>query len=189
MHVVVETERLLLRRFTSADVDVLVELDSDADVMLRINGGRPTRRDEVEHDILPAFLAYYERGDAYGFWAVIERATGDVLGWVHFRPGKGHPSDEPELGYRLCRAAWGKGYAAEASIAVIDRGFQHFGVRRVVAETMAVHAQSRRVMEKAGLRFVRTFHQPWPDPIPGDEHGDVEYAITREEWEGRTQAP
>ena len=38
-------------------------------------------------------------------------------------------------------------------------------------------------MEKAGLAFVRAVHQPWPDPIPGDEHGDVEYALTREEWE------
>jgi hypothetical protein len=37
-------------------------------------------------------------------------------------------------------------------------------------------------MEKAGLRFVRAFHQEWPDRIPGDEHGDVEYAISREEW-------
>jgi RimJ/RimL family protein N-acetyltransferase len=47
---------------------------------------------------------------------------------------------------------------------------------------MAVHTGSRRVMEKAGMRPVRTFHADWPDRIPGDEHGDVEYAITREEW-------
>lgn len=37
-------------------------------------------------------------------------------------------------------------------------------------------------MEKSGLRYVRAFRQEWPDPIPGDEHGDVEYAVTREEW-------
>jgi RimJ/RimL family protein N-acetyltransferase len=47
---------------------------------------------------------------------------------------------------------------------------------------MAVNGASRRVMEKAGLRYVRTFHQPWPDRIEGDEQGDVEYALTREEW-------
>ena len=182
MHVVAETERLILRRFTAADADHLFELDSDPDVMLHITGGRPTPCDEVESDILPAFLAYYERGDAYGFWAVVERATGDFLGWMHFRPGDGHPGDEPELGYRLRKAAWGKGFAAEAGVALIDRGFAEFGVRRVVAETMVVHTGSRRVMEKAGMRLIRTFHQPWPDPIPGDEHGDVEYAITREEW-------
>jgi RimJ/RimL family protein N-acetyltransferase len=53
----------------------------------------------------------------------------------------------------------------------------------VYAETMAVNRGSRRVMEKSGLRLVRTFHQSWPDRIEGDEHGDVEYALTRAEWE------
>jgi RimJ/RimL family protein N-acetyltransferase len=48
---------------------------------------------------------------------------------------------------------------------------------------MTVNTASRRVMEKAGLRYVRTFHQEWPDRIDGDEHGDVEYALTRAAWE------
>ena len=183
MHVVLETERLILRRFTADDVDNLVELDGDPEVVFRITGGVTTPREEVETDVLPAFLAYYDRGDAYGFWAAVERETGDFLGWFHFRPGEGHPDDEPELGYRLRRSAWGKGYAAEGSRALIDRGFSQLGVRRVVAETMVVHGASRRVMEKAGMTVARTFHQDWPYPIPGHEHGDVEYEITREQWE------
>ena len=183
MDVVLETERLILRRFTADDVDNLVELDGDPEVVFRITGGVTTPREEVETDVLPAFLAYYERGDAYGFWAAVERETGDFLGWFHFRPGEGHPDDEPELGYRLRRSAWGKGYAAEGSRALIDRGFSQLGVRRVVAETMVVHGASRRVMEKAGMTVARTFHQDWPYPIPGHEHGDVEYEITREQWE------
>ena len=48
---------------------------------------------------------------------------------------------------------------------------------------MVVNTGSWRVMEKSGLRFVRNFVMPWPDRIEGEEHGDVEYAITREEWE------
>ena len=182
MIVVLETERLTLRRFTPDDVDLLAELDSDPEVMFRITGGRTTPRDEIETDVLPAFLSYYERDEGYGFWAAIERATDEFLGWFHFRPAPGHLRDEPELGYRLRRSAWGKGYASEGAIALIDKGFRELGVRRVVAETMVVHAASRRVMEKAGMRLVRIFHQDWPDRIPGDEHGDVEYAITREEW-------
>jgi RimJ/RimL family protein N-acetyltransferase len=87
-----------------------------------------------------------------------------------------------ELGYRLRRDSWGKGYATEGSIALIRKGFTELGVHRVFAETMAVNVGSRRVMEKAGLRYVRTFHQDWPERIPGDEHGDVEYALTRAEW-------
>lgn len=180
--VFLETQRLTLRRFTPDDVDLLADLDSDPDVMFWITGGRTTTREEIERDVLPAFVSYYERYDGYGFWAAIERATGEFLGWFHFRPAPGHPVDEPELGYRLRRSAWGKGIATEGSIALIDKGFRDHGVRRVLAETMAVHDASRRVMEKAGMRLVRTFHQDWPDKIPGDEHGDVEYAITREEW-------
>jgi RimJ/RimL family protein N-acetyltransferase len=48
---------------------------------------------------------------------------------------------------------------------------------------MVVHEASRRVMEKSGLRVVRVFHADWPDRIPGDEHGDVEYALDRADWE------
>ena len=91
--------------------------------------------------------------------------------------------DEPELGYRLRAASWGLGYATEGSRALVDLAFRELGAERVFAETMAVNTASRRVMEKAGLRYVRTFHQEWPDRIEGDEHGDVEYALTRAEWE------
>jgi RimJ/RimL family protein N-acetyltransferase len=56
-------------------------------------------------------------------------------------------------------------------------------MRRVFASTMVVNVASRRVMHKAGLKFVRVFHQDWPVRIPGDELRDVEYALTRAEWE------
>ena len=174
---------MVLRRFTEADMDDLFELDRDPDVMYFINGGRPTSRDEIENDILPAFLEFYERFEGYGFWAAIEKSTGEFLGWFHFRPAQGRPLDEPELGFRLRKSAWGRGFATEGSRALIRKGFTELGVRRVVAETMVVHAASRRVMEKAGLKLVRVFHQEWPDHIEGDEHGDVEYALNRADWE------
>jgi RimJ/RimL family protein N-acetyltransferase len=183
MHVFLETERLLLRRFTEDDVDDLVELDSDPEVMRYITGGLPTSREEIEREVLPAFLAYYQRYPGYGFWAVVEKSSGDVLGWFHFRPEDPERPDEVELGYRLHRSAWGKGYATEGSRALVAKGFADLGVKRVYATTMVVNVASRRVMEKAGLRFVRTFHQPWPYPIEGEEAGDVEYALSRAEWE------
>lgn len=186
MHVYLETERLILRRFAPDDLDALVALDADPAVMRYINGGRPTTREDMRDDYLPHWLAYYERGDAWGFWAAIERATGAFLGWFHLRPQAGtDPDDEPELGYRLVRSAWGKGYGTEGSRALIDKAFSELGARRVYAATMAVNEGSRRVMEKAGLRFVRAFHADWPDRIEGEEHGDVEYALTREEWEAQ----
>lgn len=182
MEIFLETERLVLRRFTGDDVDELVELDGDPDVMHYINGGRPTPRDEIENDYLPAFLGYYERFAGYGFWAAVEKSTGQFVGWFHFRPAPGTPEDEVELGYRLRKSAWGKGYATEGSRALIHKGFAELGVRRVFAETMVVNVASRRVMENAGLKYVRTFHQGWPDYIEGQEEGDVEYALLRSEW-------
>jgi RimJ/RimL family protein N-acetyltransferase len=178
-----ETDRLRLRQFTRDDADLLVELDSDPQVMHYITGGRTTTRQEIVEDYLPTFLAYYRRYDGFGFWAAEERATDRFVGWFHLRPpDPDHPLDV-ELGYRLRRDVWGRGYAVEGSRALIAKAFAEFGARRVNAETMAVHVASRRVMERSGLRFVRTFVQDWPDAIPGDEHGDVEYALTREEWE------
>lgn len=185
MDVLLSTQRLTLRRFTPDDVDLLADLDSDPAVMFRITGGAPTPRQEIVDDHLPAFLAYYQRGDRWGFWAVEETASGEFVGWFHLRPGDGHPDDDPELGYRFRKAFWSKGFATEGSVALIDRAFAECGASRVRAETMAVHAASRRVMEKAGMRLVRSFHADWPVRIPGDEQGDVEYAITREEWESR----
>lgn len=90
--------------------------------------------------------------------------------------------DEAELGYRLRRAAWERGFATEGGRALIDRAFARQGVERVRAQTMAVNVRSRRVMEKLGMRHVRTFHEHFDDPLPGTGHGEVEYAMTRAEW-------
>jgi RimJ/RimL family protein N-acetyltransferase len=174
---------LVLRRFTESDVDFLCELDGDPKVMRFITGGRPTPREVIRDETLPRFLRAYERFEGFGVWAAIERSSVEFLGWFEFFPPDGRGPEEAELGYRLRRFAWGKGYATEGSRALIRKGFTELGVRRVVAETMAVNAASRRVMEKAGLTHVRTFHQEWPWRIEGDEHGDVEYALTRADWE------
>ena len=173
------TDRLELREFTAGDLDALVELDSDPEVMHFITGGRPTSRAEMRDEVLPHWMAFYRRGEGFGFWAALDRGTGRFLGWFHLRPAGAKGA---ELGYRLRRDVWGRGYAGEGSRALVDKAFRELGVDRVYAETMAVHTASRRVMEKAGLRYVRTFHADWPDRIPGDEHGDVEYALTRAEW-------
>ena len=181
--ILLRSERLVLRRFTTADVDLLVELDADPQVMRYINGGHATPREQIAGDVLPAWLAWYERAGGHGFWAAIERRSGEFLGWFHLRPGRGVTDDEPELGYRLRAAAWGRGLATEGSRALVDLAFARLGARRVTGSTMAVNQASRRVLEKVGMRVVRSFHAAWDDAIPGGELGDVEYAITRQQWE------
>ena len=181
-----ETTRLRLRDFCPADIDELHALHNDPEVMRLLTGGAPVSRAEIERE-------YHDRFLAYDYWAVTDRATGAFFGWVGLHASRvggvtGGVADEPGdtwLGYRLHRRAWGSGYAVEASRTIIDAGFREHGVLRVRATTMAVNTRSRRVMERVGLRYVRTYHEEWDDPLPGTERGEVEYALTRAEWASR----
>jgi RimJ/RimL family protein N-acetyltransferase len=107
------------------------------------------------------------------------------------RPAEDSAHDEAELGYRLCKSAWGNGYATEVSRALIRRGFTELGMRRVVATTDRVNYASRRVMEKSGLTHVRTFRfdDPWPHLPEGPEQDGVDYALTRAEWDRQEGIP
>ena len=196
MRVFLETERLILRQFTEDDVENLVELDSDPEVMRYLNGGIPTPREVVEQSILPRFLSYYEPYDGFGVWAAIEKASGEFIGWFGFRPHDERRPNEVELGYRLRRSAWGKGYATEGAQALICKGFTALGVHRVTANTYEHNAASRRVMEKVGMTLVRRYrptldelttetsnHQSADSVWDGDE---VEYALTMADWEHNT---
>lgn len=178
-----ETERMVLRELTAADVGEVFRLTNDPAVMRYINGGRPTSLEEVRAKIMPKYLQRYVRFDGQGNWAAIGRESGEFLGLFNFRPDAVDAVDDFELGYRLHRSAWGRGLATEGALALVRTGFTELGLNRAWAQTMTVNTGSRRVMERAGLRYVRTFHTEWADgPIEGSEHGDVEYAITKQQW-------
>ncbi|WP_326697211.1 GNAT family N-acetyltransferase [Streptomyces sp. NBC_01754] len=178
-----ETDRLVLRAFTTADTDHLLALDNDPEVMRFINGGRPTNREAIETRTLPRLLHDFSCWGTRGYWAAQEKITGIFLGWFEFRPLEEHRPAVVELGYRLNQAAWGHGYATEGARALIHKGFTDLEVERVTANTMAVNTRSRRVMEKSGLSFVRNFTGDWPEAIEGSDHGEVEYELNRTEWE------
>jgi RimJ/RimL family protein N-acetyltransferase len=185
MHIILETPRLALRQFTEDDVDDLFNLNSDPEVMRYLTGGKPTPREEIRDQFIPFHLAVYERLDRLGTWAAESTASGEFLGWFHFRPGPGSDITNIDLGYRLRRSAWNKGYATEGSRALISLGFTGLGVRRVFAHAMTVNAASRRVMEKCGLTPVGTTPYEGTFTIEGADQGEVEYALTKPEWEAR----
>ena len=181
MQIFLETGRLRLRQFTAADEDNLFELNSDPEVMRYISGGEPTPRAQIRDEILPFHSRYYEKFPGFGTWAAEARPTGEFLGWFHFRSSDGGA----DLGYRLRRAAWSRGYATEGSRALIRTGFTGLGVQRVFAHAMAANAASRRVLEKCGLVLV-----PAAGPgrtgsavAAGPEPGEVEYELTRAQWD------
>jgi len=190
---VLVTERLALRQFTAADVDGLLKLDGDPAVM-RFISKKTRSRAEIEAEVLPQFLGYYARYRDFGHWAADTRDNGEFIGWFGLRPVVATgtamvdwvdaplPAHTASLGYRLLRSAWGRGYATEGSRALVRRAFTELGVEEIVATTMTINTRSRAVMEKAGLRYARTVHLDWPDPVDGTEHGDVEYRLSRDDW-------
>jgi RimJ/RimL family protein N-acetyltransferase len=184
VRVILQTPRLRLRQLTEDDADNLFELNSDPAVMRYLTGGQPTPREAIRNEIIPFHLAVYERQDRLGTWAAESSSTGEFLGWFHFRPGADGDVTNIDLGYRLHRSSWSKGYATEGSLALINMGFTELGVQRVFAHTLAVNTASRRVLEKCGLTLVRTTPYQGPDVIEGSEQGEVEYALTRAEWMG-----
>ena len=118
------------------------------------------------------------RGNEREVWAVIERETGSLTGWVAlFVDG-----ETGELGYRFFRTFWRRGFAIEAARAIISDAFSRPGIVRITAVTMAVNTRSRRVMEKLGMQHSRTYSVDWSDPLPGAEEGEVEYVIERPSW-------
>ncbi|HKN53002.1 MAG TPA: GNAT family N-acetyltransferase [Amycolatopsis sp.] len=176
--IVLETDRLVLRRFTEADIDALAALHGDPAVMRYIDDGKPVPRDVVERDELPRILNEYRT--EFGQWAA--EHNGEFVGWFALKPSTSVGLDGIELGYRLRPAVWGRGFGTEGARALVAMGFGELGVARIGATTMTVNAGSRRVLEKAGLRLIRTFFEEWPVYLEGAEHGDVEYALTRHEW-------
>ena len=187
------TERLALRRFTTADAANLLSLDGDPQVM-RFLTGTATPAAQIRDEVLPKLVGYHLRYPGFGYWAAETLAGGEFIGGfvlrpvtptdgaIEYWPDASGDTGVASLGYRLRRSAWGQGYATEGARALVRLAFTGLGVREIVATTMAVNAGSRRVMEKAGLRYARTVHLDWPEPLPGNEHGDVEYRLLRDEW-------
>lgn len=184
--ILLETQRLRLRRPESQDIDRLVELDADPEVMRHISFGVPTPRERYEREILPRWRALQEAEPLLGYWAAETRAEGRFVGWFHLRPDR-FDDGEQELGYRLLRAVWGRGLATEGGRALVAHGFLRVGADKISARTLAANLGSRAVMRKCGLAYECDFVYP-EDVLAGraeDERAAVKYSLTRRDWLAR----
>jgi RimJ/RimL family protein N-acetyltransferase len=186
---ILQTERLLLVPLADSHLELEVELDSDPEV-LRYLFGRARSRDEV----IESHARRMGLGtvvDGLGYWIAFTRKDegepeGEFVGLMMLPPA--HGPDQPpdptvcDLGYRLLAKYWRQGLGSEASRVLLHHAFETVGQSRVIAQTMAVNAGSRGVMEKVGMRYVRTFFTDWDEPLPDSDQGEVEYEITREMW-------
>ncbi len=153
------TDRLVLRDITEDDAGLLFDLDSDPEVMRHI-GPPPAPdvgwyRDRTRTVYLP-----YQAHPWHGVRIVLDRLSGEFLGWVFMRPAPGHKHadqlgwtrpDEVEVGYRYRRPAWGRGIATESAVPLMRLALDDPATTAVVACAMAGNAGSLRVLEKLGL--------------------------------------
>jgi [ribosomal protein S5]-alanine N-acetyltransferase len=180
-----ETERLRLRGFTDTDADaqLLFELDSDPEVMRYIGPSLGSNVEAYRQRIRTVWLPYFAPHSTCGLWALHEKVNGQFIGWCFLRPatdykfaieaGWTRPSDL-ELGYRLCRAAWGRGFATEASSLLARQALADPTVSSIVAAALVPNRASTRVMEKIGMTRIREF------AIPGHDDLCVMYALRGE---------
>lgn len=163
-----ETERLLLRRFTERDVDAVFALRGDAEIMRFIRSPQK-RQESVNWLKLVSSLWETER---IGFCAVIEKRSGALVGWCGL--WRLTETGETEIGYAIDRRFWGRGLATEAARAFLDYGFETLKLDKIAAVARPENIGSRRVMEKLGMTFDYT----------GEFYGRdlVHYSISRESW-------
>jgi ribosomal-protein-alanine N-acetyltransferase len=142
-----DTPRLRLRPFEPGDLDAIHRVYSDPQVMRWVGSGPIGERAASERML--ASYAFHQRAHGFSFWAVIEKASGALIGdaGLH-RTAAG----EVELGYTLARAAWGQGYATEAARAWLEAAFGELGIDEVISLVEPPNAASIHVLEKLGMR-------------------------------------
>jgi RimJ/RimL family protein N-acetyltransferase len=153
---VIETERLRLRRFTDADRDTVARWNADP-VLTRHLAGVQTREQSDA-----SFDRWQRHWDEHGFGllAVEWKETGEPIGRSGPQFHRAWP-DDPEVGWALHPAWWGRGIATEAGAASVGWVFGELDFARVVSITTEANTASRNVMAKLGFRLHTTVQSEW----------------------------
>ena len=170
--VTIETDRLVLRHFCLSDGEAMNRVFGDAKVM-RFGDGVQTA--QWVHDWLCRCLENYRQKSGVGPWAVVEKGSAEPMGYcgLFFFPDVcGQP--ETEIGYRLARSYWGRGYGTEAVLAVREYAFNTLRIPRLIAMIDPQNLTSIRVAEKVGMHYENEV------TFEGYTHPDHVYAIARE---------
>lgn len=170
-----ETDRLYLRPLDETDIDAIFAMRRDAEIMRFI---RPPQTRRAESLNWIRLISEKWQTEKIGFCGVIEKETGNLIGWCGLWRLK--ETGEVEVGYAIVKDFWGRGFATEAAKKMLEYGFNTLGLERIVAVAHPENQPSQNVMKRLGMRFVRIgkFY----------DNELVQYAISKSEFYGNEQA-
>jgi RimJ/RimL family protein N-acetyltransferase len=172
------TDRLVLRRWRDSDLAPWAAMNADPQV--REHLGDLLTREQSDASVARFEADFDRRG--FGWWAVEVRATGEFIGFAGLDElDEDIPFTGVEIGWRLARPAWGRGYATEAARAVLAHAFDTLGLAEVLAVTTAANVRSQAVMRRLGM--TRDPADDFDDPTapPGPLRPSVLFRITRDQ--------
>ncbi|MEI6408142.1 MAG: GNAT family N-acetyltransferase [Bacteroidota bacterium] len=158
MKIYAETARLILRELLPEDDQGMFDLDSDPEVHRFLGNNPVTDIEQVRAVIQFVRQQYIDNG--IGRWAMIERETGDFIGWTGLKlvtEMRNNHINYIDVGYRLIRKFWGRGFATESTKASLVYGFHEMGLENIYATTEIGHLASRHVLEKSGLKLIEIY--------------------------------
>jgi [ribosomal protein S5]-alanine N-acetyltransferase len=171
--VIARTRRLTLRHFHPSDGEAMDRVFGDPEVMRYGDG---MRTPEWVRRWVAGWTDQYYLAWGFGMWAVVEDSSGAVIGYCGLSrfPGRCAAGDT-EIGFRLARPYWGRGFATEAACAVRDHAFETLALPRLIAIIDPGNLASIRVAEKIGMRYAKDVS------VEGYTHPDRVYALERPE--------
>lgn len=176
-----QTERLILREWIDADIEPFVELCADPEVMEHFPA--PLTRDETVDMVSAIRQRFADNG--FGLWAV--ECEGRFAGYVGLNlTGPAFTTSFApchEVGWRLAKWAWGRGYASEAAREALRLGFTSFNLDTIYSWTTRLNHRSEAVMRRIGMqrREDLDFDHPGTPGWHGAEH--LVYSLSREQWQ------
>lgn len=151
MTIILETQRLLLRHFVLSDLDHLFAFYSDPEVIKFIPDAPNTYGETKEE--LEWFMNGHPKFPELGLWATIYKETGDFIGRCGLLPWTIDEQSEVEVAFALSKAYWGQGLATEVAQALVDYGFEHLQLSRLICLIDHGNQASIRVATKIGMTF------------------------------------
>jgi RimJ/RimL family protein N-acetyltransferase len=152
---VIASERLYARPWSvETDVGAVIRMYSHPDVVRFIGDKRIATQEAAQDFIRFRIDRTVEHGGRYGSWALVERASDELIGNILLKPLPAEnrvPTKHIEVGWHLARQVWGRGYATEAGGAMLERAFGELGLKRVVAVTEPGNTRSMAVMLRVGM--------------------------------------